>query len=452
MRERTLNAVQVAILLVSTSCGIGFLLGTGELAMHHGMAGSLYAIATAIGLTALALCARRLWTGGKSVWDWSDQLYGGAVRRSVALLSLIWMTGVLAAQIRGGSSILALTGLPRTPSLLLIDGLLIGLSLLRLSWLAAGFAICMLGCSAILVRSLFETHGLRVWLHAPAQFIAALQPIAPENTVFTIASVVVMVICGADYQQFVLTARAPVIARTGCLLAAALVFVIGFLPASAVIAASPTWHLEHVVDPVQIVPIVLMHTLSSYSVIATRCLIITVLVTTALGAGCSILRAMSDATATFGPGSTIQPLWSRALPIALASFVAMRGQSLIDMMVDLNTVYIAAVAPLLIFWRLRTPVSNAAANVAMATGCGIALSCYLMRWMGMTAIPDAAPILFASPTSTAIGLLLTRRSKTFASRRRWATHCLPFCRANGSSNGQFSTSPAAPLSEGANGD
>jgi len=451
MRERTLNAVQVAILLVSTSCGIGFLLGTGELALHQGMAGSLYAIATSIGLTVLALCARFLWAGGISVWDWSDRLYGAAARRSVALLSLIWMTGVLAAQIRGGSSIVALTGLPTTPSLLLVDGLLIGLSFLRLSWLAAGFAICMLGCSAILLRSLFETHGLRVWLHAPAQFMAALQTIAPAHTEFTIASVVVMVICGADYQQFVLTARSPVTARTGCLLAAALVFVIGFLPASAVIAASRAWHLKHVADPVQIVPIVLIHTFSSYSVTATRCLIITALVTTALGAGCSILRAVSDATATFSPGSIIQPLWSRALPIALASFVAMRGQSLIDMMVDLNMVYIAAVGPLLIFWQLRTPVSNAVANVAMTSGCGIALSCYLMHWMGITAVPDAAPILFALPTSTAIGVLLARRSK-FVALLRWATHCLTFHSANGSSKGQSSKSPPSPLSEGANGD
>lgn len=451
MRERTLNAVQVAILLVSTSCGIGFLLGTGELALHQGMAGSLYAIATSVGLTALALCARRLWTGGKSVWDWSDRLYGAAVRRSVALLSIIWMTGVLAAQIRGGSSILALTGLPSTPSLLLVDGLLICLSLLRLSWLAVGFAICMLGCGSILVRSLFETHGLRVWLHAPAQFMAALHPIAPTHTEFIISSVVVMVICGADYQQFVLAARAPAAARIGCLLAAALVFVIGFLPASAVIAASRAWRLEHVADPIQIVPIVLMHTLSSYSVTAARCFVITVLVTTALGAGGSILRAMTDAAATFSPTFTIQPMWSRALPIALASFVAIRGQSLIDMMVDLNMVYIAAVGPLLILWQLRTRVSNAVANVAMATGCGIALSCYLMRWMGMTAISDAAPILFALPTSTAIGVLLARRSQVFA-LRRWATHCLPFYSTNGSSNGQPSKSPPSPVSESPNGD
>lgn len=54
MSELTLKTVQVATLLVSTSCGTGFLLGTGELALHGGMAGCLYAIATALGLVGLA--------------------------------------------------------------------------------------------------------------------------------------------------------------------------------------------------------------------------------------------------------------------------------------------------------------------------------------------------------------------------------------------------------------
>ncbi|MFM0229706.1 hypothetical protein [Paraburkholderia sediminicola] len=54
MVERMLNTAQLASMLVSTSCGIGFLLGTGELTQHQGMAGSLYAIATTLGLFVLA--------------------------------------------------------------------------------------------------------------------------------------------------------------------------------------------------------------------------------------------------------------------------------------------------------------------------------------------------------------------------------------------------------------
>jgi SSS family solute:Na+ symporter len=404
MTERSLNAAQVAGLLVSTSCGIGFLLGTGELAVHQGMASCLYAIATALGLTVLAFCAPLLWAAGQSIWNWFAQLYGPSVSSHVALLSLVWMTGVLAAQIRGASSLLALTSVPPASALMLIDLLLVGLSLMRLSWLSAGFAFCMLACNVVLVHSLVETGGLIAWLHAPARFIDAVRLLPPAHTGYVVVSVVAMVICGTDYQQFIVTARTPATARTGGLLAAIVVFAIGLLPASAVIAAVPIWHLDGVADPVQTVPVVLMHSFSLYSMSATQDLVTVILLTTALGSGCSILRAMADATATLCPRFISRPLWPRILPILLASVVSMRGQSLVDMMVDLNMVYLAAVGPLLGLGLLRVRVSDKAANASIAAGCGIAVTCYLIRWTGFVAMPEATP-LFVSPTLSFLVML-----------------------------------------------
>ena len=43
--SRALGSLQVAALLVSASYGIGFLFGSGELALSHGMAGSIYGVA-----------------------------------------------------------------------------------------------------------------------------------------------------------------------------------------------------------------------------------------------------------------------------------------------------------------------------------------------------------------------------------------------------------------------
>jgi SSS family solute:Na+ symporter len=404
MTDRNLNAAQVASLLVSTSCGIGFLLGTGELAVHQGMASCLYAIATALGLTVLAFCAPLLWTAGQSIWHWFAQLYGPSVSNRVALLSLVWMTGVLAAQIRGASSLLALTTVPPASALLLTDLLLVGLSFMRLSWISAGFAFCMLACNVVLVRSLIETGGLVAWLHAPVRFIDALRVFPPAHTGYVVVSVVAMVICGTDYQQFIIAARTPTTSRTGSLLAAMVVFGIGFLPASAVIAAVPIWHLDGVADPVQTVPIVLMHSLSLYSMSTTRYLVTVVLFTTALGSGCSILRAMSDATATLGPRIITKSLWSRSLLIFLASLVSMRGQSLVDMMVDLNMVYLAAVGPLLGLGLMRVHVSDKAAKASIAAGCGIAVTCYLIRWTGIVAMPEVTPLFVAPPLCLAVML------------------------------------------------
>ncbi|WP_051888216.1 hypothetical protein [Caballeronia sordidicola] len=416
MTNRTLNAAQVASLLVSTGCGIGFLLGTGELAIHQGMASCLYAIATALGLTVLAFYAPLLWAAGQSLLDWFAELYGPSVSSHVALLSVVWMTGVLAAQIRGASSLLALATVPPASTILLTDLLLVGLSLMRLSWLSAGFAFCMLACNVVLVHSLVETGGLVAWLHAPAQFIDALRPLPPSHSVYVVVSVVAMVICGTDYQQFIIAARTPATARIGALLAAMVVFTIGFLPASAVIAADPIWHLDVVADPAQTVPIVLMRGLSLHPTSATRDLVTVILLTTALGSGCSILRVMSDATATLGPRFITKPLWSRSLPIVLASLVSMRGQSIVDTMVDLGMVYLAAVGPLLGLGLMRIRVSDKAANASIATGCGIAVTCYLIRWTGVVAMPEATPLFVSPPLCLAV-LLAPQMWTAFASSK-----------------------------------
>lgn len=59
MPERSLNTRQVASMLASTSCGIGFLLGTGEIALRQGMIGCVYAVASALGRTMLIRALER---------------------------------------------------------------------------------------------------------------------------------------------------------------------------------------------------------------------------------------------------------------------------------------------------------------------------------------------------------------------------------------------------------
>jgi hypothetical protein len=113
MTTRVLGALQVAALLVSASYGIGFLFGSGEMALTHSMAGGLYGVATALGMLALASFAGRLWKLGMPVWELFGRAFGPPIQRAVALLSLVWMSGVLAAQIAGGVAIAEVIGLPR---------------------------------------------------------------------------------------------------------------------------------------------------------------------------------------------------------------------------------------------------------------------------------------------------------------------------------------------------
>ncbi|MFT4507387.1 hypothetical protein [Caballeronia sp. 15711] len=237
------------------------------------------------------------------------------------------------------------------------------------------------------------------------------------HTGYIAASVTAMVVCGADYQQFLVTARTAATARTGAFLAAIVVSAIGFLPAVVVLTTEPVWHIEALADPVQTVPIVLMHSFSHFSTGLTRDIITITLLTTALGSGCSILRAMSDAIATLGPRFFSKWLWLRILPIFLASAVSMHGQSLVDMMVDLDMVYLAAVSPLLGLGLLRVPVSDKAANASIVAGCCIAVTCYLMRWMGLVAIPEATS-LFISPPICLTVMLASLMRTTFSTYKQ----------------------------------
>lgn len=408
MANRTLSVWQTASLLVSTSCGIGFLMGTGELALQEGMAACLYAVASAIGVLALALIAPRLWSTGQSIWAHFDTRYGPTVSRQVAFLSLIWMTGVLSAQIRGASSVLVMSGTPHAMSFFVVDCLVIGLSFIRLSWLSGVLALCMAGCNAILVYALIKAHGLTTWLHAPESFVGSISATSIDHTGMTFLSVIALVVCGADYQQFPIASRTPAGARLGCLIAAAAIFAVGFLPASTVITNADQWHLRDLQDTVQVVPRMLTLAVDRTNGI---CLVVTltVLITAALGSACSILRAMSDATATLWLHSQCLSTTNRVLPVCAATLVAARGQSIIDTMVTLNIAYLAAVGPLLSLTLLGHHVTERAARRSMVTGFSIATACYLIQWTHAVRLPESIPLLLAWPCAF-VEALRTRAS------------------------------------------
>jgi solute:Na+ symporter, SSS family len=396
MPDRTLSVWHVASLLVSTSCGIGFLLGTGELALKQGMAGSLYAVATAIGLVALAFMAPWLWSTKQSIWAYFGTLYGSTVSRHLALLSLVWMIGVLSAQIRGASSILCATQASPTISIVVIDCLVFGLSFLRLSWLSGMFAICMIGCNAVLIYVLIKAHSLATWIGAPASFAKSIGLTSIDHTGVTLLSVIALVLCGADYHQFPTSARTRNAARIGCLIAAAIVFIVGFLPASTVLSIANIQHPEMLSDPVQIIPKLIVNTFEQSGKVAPLLVVLCLLIT-ALGSACSVIRAMVEAATAFTTDRPYSPVLRRIVPIGLSTLVATHGQSMIDMMISLNIVYLASAGPLLGLTCIGHPVTDEKARQSMFTGFCIAMVFFLIQWLRLAHLPDAAPLVVAWP-------------------------------------------------------
>ena len=206
---RTLGALQVAALLVSASYGIGFLFGSGEMALSHGMAGGLYGVATALGMLALATFAGRLWKLGVPVWELFGQAFGQPIQRAVALLSLVWMSGVLAAQIAGAVAIAQVMGLPAYFSHALVLALILGASRLDLRVASRLFAACLLASALVLLYALAEAGGLALYAQAAPLFVRDLGGFSPARLVSIVLAVGLLVCLGADYHQFVLAARRP---------------------------------------------------------------------------------------------------------------------------------------------------------------------------------------------------------------------------------------------------
>ncbi len=382
MTTRTLGILQVAALLVSASYGIGFLFGSGELALAHGMAGGLYGVATAVGMLVLAGFARSLWTLGAPIWEVLGQACGPQVMRAIALLSVVWMAGVLAAQIQGGIAVARLIGLDATAAQVLVLLLIFCAARLNLRLAAGLFACCLLLSGLVLVWALIHSGGVSLYLQAAPTFVADLPTYRPARWIAVTLGVGLMAIAGSDYHQFVQAARGPWAARWGCLLAAVLLVALALLPPAVVVAMTGTLTgAAPLVAPDQghqIVPRLLAQVARTLCPGAEGALL-AALSTAALGSGAAILRAMTSALASAMPdrgGGSV-------LALALGAVVAARGQAIVDTMVSVNMVYLASVAVCAGAALIGRPMTPARSLATMTTGFVASAAAYVLSWSGV---------------------------------------------------------------------
>ncbi|REE18587.1 SSS family solute:Na+ symporter [Paraburkholderia sp. BL23I1N1] len=395
MLQRNLGAIHVAALLVSASYGVAFLLGSGEMALHAGMAGSLYAIVTALGMLGLALAAPTLWRGRELIWDVFGERYGPVVRRLVALLSLVWMSGVLAAQIHGGIAVLVATGLPATHALVLIAAALLVMSCIELGIAAVLFACCLLATNIALVHALAASGGLPVYLHAWPSFIAEICTAPRAGTLVTIAAVGFLVITGSDYQQFAIAARRPRDAWLGCVLASLFLMVTGFLPAATVVAALRAGKLYGLSETASAIPWIMLQTSGAMGMIC-----IGVILLAALGSGTAITRAMSSALeglysrdGRHGHASDgHHGHASRVLIVAIGCAIATDGQAIVSTIVSLNVVYVAAVGLLFLLHETGRRVAPRCASWMLLSGAATSLLVSSMNWTDIGNLPAWLPL------------------------------------------------------------
>lgn len=379
-----LSAWQVATLLVSASYGIGFLFGSGEVALQWGMAGSIYAMVTALGIAVLALTAPKLWRSGLQIWEVLGAAYGSKVSKLVALLSVVWMSGVLAAQIHGGVAVVKLMGVATLPAYILMLALIFTASRMNLALASKVFAMCLAASSLLLLYALFSVNGMPVLLHAVPAFADDLRRIAPIRLWVIILAIAPLVVTGADYQQFVMAAKGPRAAVLGCLMGAGFLFLFGFLPAAVVVAYESGPAMAQPESGNQIMPFI-MAGVAKRLAAGYEWVVLAGLLTAALGSAAAIVRAMSSAVL-----SAIGPQRRRSMVnlavVLMGGLIASRGQAIIDTMVALNMVYLGAIG--VVFVALFTPwrISPHGAWSAMLAGFSASLIGYVLGWAGLTTL------------------------------------------------------------------
>lgn len=409
MTSRTLGALQVAALLVSASYGIGFLFGSGEYALRYGMAGAIYGVATGLGMIVMAAFAGRLWLAGRAVWDLLGDMSGDRVRRLVALLSIVWMAGVLAAQIHGAVAVVRLLGAGPVVAHVVAIALIFAASRFELRAASLVFAGCLAASAVVLLYALARSGGAELYAASLPAFAQDLPSLGVAQA-FTIAIGVGLLVCtGADYHQFVLAARAPGAAVRGCLLAGAGLLLLAFLPPAVVLsaAAQPSW--PGVADAKQVVPQALSLVAAELTAAAGP-VMLGVLGMAALGSGAAVLRAMVSALEAARPRrASTSPIVLTAIAMAVAAALTATGLPIVDTMVSVNVVYIASVGVSL-FGLLRGKDGDQVGET-WVIGAGFigAVAAFTPTWAGWP-LPNVELIaLLLGLTSAAVARVVLHR-------------------------------------------
>lgn len=400
MNDHRPGAIRVAALLVSASCGIAFLLGSGEMAVRSGIAGSLYAIVTAFGMFALALIAPKLWHAGAPIWEVFGNRYGPVVRRAVALLSVVWMAGVLAAQIHGSVAVLSTAGVTTNHSVLVTAVALFAIASVNLGVAAVVFTVGLLASNLILLHALVTSGGLPLYIHAWPSLIRELQTAPLTETLATVISIGFLVVTGSDYQQFVIAARRPVDAWLGCVLAGVFLIATGFLPAATVVAALHSGKLAGLTDYASAIPWIMLRTSAHVGPVC-----LGVIALAALGSGTAVTRVMSSALTDLHPFMRRNAITGRVLIVAACSAIAIDGRSIVSTIISLNTVYISAVGVLFVLNQAGYRVTPRCALAMMVAGATFTLFTAMLSWAHIINVPGWI-LLAVGPLASACPLLV----------------------------------------------
>ncbi|MDM8559075.1 hypothetical protein [Candidatus Parabeggiatoa sp. HSG14] len=394
VKNRELNIFSVAAMLVSVHYGMGFLLGTGEEAFTLGLAGSLYAVSTGLGILAIMVLTKFYWNEYEPIWTLLGNRYGNQVKIIVGVMSWAWMIGIVASQILGGAFILTIWGTPASPGMVILVVLIMFISLLPIRkssklfqgafllsflalfsflWIemettpvllgmvllallimimsllpvnkASGiFKVLLILSSLALFYSLGAVQGVLSYLRSPFDFIPALGQVNVAQLIGIPVITILLTVIGMDFQQFIVQAKNVKTAYQGCLLATIILLLLAFMPSAMVEAAKVQGILPEGIDGKETIPFILAWAGGGVEHPVGIILVLSLLVT-ALGAGGNVLRVMNKTLLDSMklPESNRNQMIIAAANAILVLCIALTGESIIDLIVSFYAIYVAGV-------------------------------------------------------------------------------------------------------------
>jgi len=342
--SRQLGTFSLAALLVGANYGLGFILGTAEKALTQGVAGSLYAVSTGLGLFVLAGFARFYWTQQEPIWTLLGRRYGNAIKLFVGLMSWSWMLGVVAAQILGGAFILKCLGLPLLASLISMAILFAVLALLSVEKVGHIFKTLLAINSIVILYSLVRLGGISDYIRAPLHFLPALESIAIPQQVGTVLTTILLIPIGMQFQFFLVQSQTIQKAYRACLIGGIILILLAFVPSEVAIAARNSGILPAEIVGKEVIPYVVSW-LGGGLHAPFGIFLMLFLLCSALGSGSGLLRSMNKTLfelELFPKTDRLRAILAFS-NVILALAIASRGGSIIGLMVSFYALYVSSV-------------------------------------------------------------------------------------------------------------
>jgi len=243
---RRLGLVLTAGALAATHFGGGMVIGGSEYGFNYGLSGAWYGISCGIGLVVLAfLTASRFRAlSFYTIPDYLEHRYGGkSVRALGALLSLIALTGILAAQVLAARGALAILGFKGNTATVIATIIFIIYTALGGLWAATitdFIQVIIAGVGVIIAAALVLGNvggfvGLQQMIQEsngtfdPNYF--NLFGMAGKSIIWLLVPTVMYTLIGQDFYQRLFAAKNKVTAKTASLVGGIFLIIISIFPA-----------------------------------------------------------------------------------------------------------------------------------------------------------------------------------------------------------------------------